>query len=123
MAQTPIRSGQVDAGTTEGQLVVVEAGDVINSSLVPSGSGPNTVGSSYGSVANGGTIPLPSGFTQGQCAWIVSWRGELTDTNGGLDGIACYDNGSRVVTSVYKAENEAGLNKSITANYLIIGVK
>ena len=38
MSQTPIRSGQIDTGTTDGQMAIVEAGDTLNASVIPSGA-------------------------------------------------------------------------------------
>lgn len=75
-----------------------------------------------GKVAHGGTLPLPSGYTEGQCKWMVSTSSHTVDDD---DTIQCYTsaavlntaNAGRVVTC-YTAQRGGG-----TANYMIIGVK
>jgi microcystin-dependent protein len=81
-----------------------------------------------GTVAHGGTIPLPAGYTQAQCAWMVSpndfgvpnfdWN-----ESGVQFGVQfqCWADANRVVTAQVKY-NVCAL-KNATANYLIIGVK
>ncbi|RLG29497.1 hypothetical protein DRN98_08325 [Methanosarcinales archaeon] len=77
-----------------------------------------------GTVSNGGTIPLPSGYTQDQCKWIVS-VGNLTFNN--WDCEAC---GSWYVKAVADENREVSLcfgrdcsHFSGSANYMIIGIK
>lgn len=72
-----------------------------------------------GSISHGGTIPLPAGYTQDQCKWMVSFYAMYfagnVDAN---DSEYCYTDANRVVY-VYGSEQRA----SFIANYLIIGVK
>ena len=87
-----------------------------------------------GYIAHGGTIPLPSGFTEAQCKWIVSTN-DLNTNNSGWDlregfwtnhlDFRCYTSG-RVVTatvSVYNDTDDSVKTYPSTANYIIIGVK
>lgn len=118
-----IRSGQLDVGTTEGQLVAVGAGDTIPSSVIPAG---NDVAALQGTVAHGGTIPLPGGYTQGQCAWFLSWGDGSGYVNpiGPYDGVRNYDNGSRLVTTQHRLESQGATWFNMTySNYLIVGIK
>lgn len=80
-----------------------------------------------GTIAHGGTIPLPSGYTEAQCKWSVSTNSQVTalSTDGSDDRtyIRCFTTG-RVVSCYMSTKNtpeevkEAGV-----ANYIIIGVK
>lgn len=72
-----------------------------------------------GSISNGGIIPLPTGYSQEQCRWMVSFRemyfaGDVD----GNDSEYCYADSNRVV-SVYGNEQRA----PFVANYIIIGIK
>lgn len=91
----------------------------------------STVAVMTGTIADGGTIPLPSGFTEDQCKWIVSVRdlsGAFAGNNQGSDilNITCFTTG-RVVTAKFTFRNNTigtGTNNiSHTVNYMIIGVK
>lgn len=78
-----------------------------------------------GTVAHGGTIPLPSGFDATDCKWTVG-LGVLTQwgenaAGGDHDVITCSVNASRVVTCTCVLA-EAGTQTG-TANYIIVGVK
>ena len=87
-----------------------------------------------GTIANGGTIPLPSGFTEEQCKWLVSMNdsnvnGSGWDVREGLSTnhykTQCYTTG-RVVTATmyaYNDTNDSGVTYAASANYIIIGVK
>lgn len=87
-----------------------------------------------GTIAHGGTIPLPSGFTEAQCKWLVS----VNDSNSGgdtwdlRDGVTvdqyherCFTTGR--VVSCYSVVQEDATDATEThngiANYIIIGVK
>lgn len=87
-----------------------------------------------GTIAHGGTIPLPSGFTEAQCKWLVS----MNDSNNGSDTWdlreaaavdqyheRCFTTGR--VVSAYTVVSEDITDASEThdgvANYIIIGVK
>lgn len=67
-------------------------------------------------VVNGGeTIPLPDGYTEDQCKWIVSVRTKQVDDD---NTITCYTDEHRVVTCWTRQRGNSG-----TVNYLIIGMK
>ncbi len=85
-----------------------------------------------GIISNGGTIPLPSGYTQAQCKWFVS----TSDSNSSGTGWdinesenrdhyrnRCSVDSKRLV-SIYTTIWDGGIvNLAATANYIIIGVK
>lgn len=74
-----------------------------------------------GSVAHGGTIPLPEGYTQEQCKWMVSSNWVNAPGGQGADTYVCRTNADRVVEVwgfIGDKWKEYG-----SANYMIIGVK
>jgi len=79
---------------------------------------------STGTVTHGGTIPLPSGYIESQCEWIVSANNASHDGYGQYEsddsGIQCYTTGRVLYISVYalNAWHTGG-----TANYMIIGIQ
>lgn len=86
-----------------------------------------------GTVAHGGTIPLPSGYTQAQCKWMVSIADD-NPANSGWDidesvtalhyKFICSADSNRLVTA--QATHGSGGTLYLvnsTANYIIIGVK
>lgn len=80
-----------------------------------------------GTIAHGGTIPLPSGYTEAQCKWSVSTSSQVTalSTDGSDDRtyIRCFTTG-RVVSCYMSNKNAPEVVKeSGVANYIIIGVK
>lgn len=80
-----------------------------------------------GTIAHGGTIPLPSGFTQAQCKWSVSINSQVTalSTDGSDDRtyLRCFTTG-RVVSCYMSTKNTPEeVKESGVANYIIIGVK
>jgi hypothetical protein len=91
----------------------------IDSHVQSSSSVAASVGVLTGTIANGGTIPLPAGFTQAECKWMVS-VGSVSSSHG--DHHASHNlthtaDASRVVTTT-------GIGGgSGTANYIIIGIK
>ena len=119
----------------------ISLGGDLSGSASFDGSGNITISASvlnvailHGTIAHGGTIPLPSGFTEAQCKWIVSTN-DLNTNNSGWDlreGVTtnhldfrCYTSG-RVVTatvSVYDDVTDSVDTHASTANYIIIGVK
>lgn len=85
-----------------------------------------------GTIAHGGTIPLPSGYTEAQCKWMVS----MGDSNVGDTGwdinesevrdqyrIRCTVNSNRIVTVYTTVWDGTSINIAASANYIIIGVK
>ena len=97
-------------------------------------TGGNTVGVLSGVISNGQTIPLPAGFAEWQCRWLVSTNnsnsdGRTWDLDGGHKAnqysFNCYTDG-RVVRATMSAWNDSGNVTNIypaSANYIIIGVK
>lgn len=80
-----------------------------------------------GTIAHGGTIPLPSGYTEAQCKWSVSTSSQVTalSTDGSDDRtyIRCFTTG-RVVSCYMSTKNTPEeVKETGVANYIIIGVK
>ena len=86
-----------------------------------------------GTIAHGGTIPLPSGFTQAQCKWMVSISDD-NPTNHKWDiregdalvhyKFVCSADSNRVVTAQTTHNNDGVIILiNANANYIIIGVK
>lgn len=80
-----------------------------------------------GTIAHGGTIPLPSGYTEAQCKWSVSTNSQVTalSTDGSDDRtyLRCFTTG-RVVSCYMSTKNTPEeVKESGVANYIIIGVK
>lgn len=80
-----------------------------------------------GTIAHGGTIPLPSGYTEAQCKWSVSTNSQITalSTDGSDDRtyLRCFTTG-RVVSCYMSTKNTPEeVKESGVANYIIIGVK
>lgn len=71
-----------------------------------------------GFLSNGGSIPLPSGYTEGQCKWLASPRTANNTGDAGIDSLECTVTG-RVVTITSEGVAVPGN----TASYIIIGVK
>lgn len=71
-----------------------------------------------GFLSNGGTIPLPAGYTESQCKWAAFPRTVKNTGDAGIDSIECTVAG-RVVTITSEGVSVAGN----TASYIIIGVK
>ena len=116
-------------GSVTGSVSVDGSGNVSMTTSVSSSSG---VAILTGTVANGGTIPLPSGFSEAQCKWMVSIDNSNSNGTGwDIDNAIvanhishrCYTTG-RVVTANTTVRDEAGfITYDATANYIIIGVK
>ena len=93
-----------------------------------SAGGYSSVSVADGTVADGGTIPLPSGYTEGECAWIVS-MGSMSATTTQARGLRSMDytaDGTRTVTAEISllnwVDSQVTYNLTGTANYLIVGV-
>jgi hypothetical protein len=71
-----------------------------------------------GTVISGGTIPLPSGYTEAQCKWTASINTVTNDGDPNVVTIQCTMAG-RVVTVAMDGNSGTGQ----VANYMIIGVK
>ncbi|MGE5585717.1 MAG: hypothetical protein ACM309_09365 [Bacillota bacterium] len=78
-----------------------------------------------GQVANGGTIPVPNGWTRGECTVFVSVRdGRAKDTANNWDDtcVKCWVDPSTWVVTVDVFDTD-GRVYTASANYLIIGVR
>ena len=93
-----------------------------------------------GTIADGGTIPLPAGFTQGQCKWMVSLNQDnpaLVEWSANDDdscefrAMQCSVDSNRKVTVRLNTGTSTNRTASWTAgniihglaNYIVIGVK
>ncbi len=78
-----------------------------------------------GTVAHGNYIPLPSGYTQAQCKWMVAVRDAGT-TAYDMRKVMAYADSNRLVTSRYSYYDVNGglyWEQGTAADYIIIGVK
>mgnify|MGYP000923382780 CR=1 FL=1 len=85
-----------------------------------------------GEIAHGGTIPLPNGFAESQCKWMVSVKvdnakGETWDPNENnynlVYSFSCYTEGRKVVCKTKHDVHRGNSEQFGIANYMIIGVK
>lgn len=93
-----------------------------------------------GEIADGGTLPIPSGFTESQCHFFVSMKysdpdGSWWDLSEHLNGkyfsTECYVSGRTVFCQTFVNEDGNGSGSAGegspaipgVANYLVIGVK
>lgn len=118
------------AGAVTGSVSIDGSGNVTLNTSVSSTSGVSIL---TGTISHGGTIPLPSGYSEGQCRWMVSMNND-NPSNTAWDwqeGVSsdhihsyCSANGTRVVTCYRTVLNETETQThNGTANYIIIGVK
>lgn len=105
-------------GAVTGSVSVDGSGNVSMATSISSSSGVAVLS---GTISHGGTIPLPSGYSQAQCKWTVSVS-ELSSGLGSndIDFFVCSADSDRVVTC--SGGNGDGSFVGI-ANYMIIGVK
>lgn len=101
----------------------------------PSNSGVS-VSILTGIVRHGNWIPIPAGYAESQCRWMVSTQDSLPDNNG-WDWYEnnsspqirhyCHANGTRLVTCYVAINTNKSWGADVTfpghANYIIIGVK
>ena len=87
-----------------------------------------------GTIAHGGTIPLPNGYTEAQCKWFVSMKDDnpenktwdvLEDDSVLNYKMECYTQGRKVVCRSFHHGERGGEKIWVNgiANYIIIGVK
>lgn len=101
--------------------------------VLSSGSWLSSVAVLTGEIGHGGTIPLPSGYSEGQCRWMVSMNndnpsGIVWDINENGAKLhykqLVYTTGRVVTAQTYLGSNNSPPGWiSSTANYIIIGVK
>lgn len=112
--------GKIKNGTTK----VPKASNADNAAIADKLlSGLRNVSVIMGTITNGSTLPLPSGFSASECFWIVSINSLDTHIPGTTvhpTRTRCYVDGSRTVriTATRGDDDRTG-----TANYLVIGVK
>lgn len=78
-----------------------------------------------GVISDGATIPLPTGYTESQCKWMVSYANTENVKSAAFDNwlwIKCYTTG-RVVMSQTGSTGPGSGPYSTDANYIIIGIK
>lgn len=125
-----IQFNAADAGKTVvvtyngiGTIIDKRVIDAINSKI--NGISLQNVSVTTGTIANGGTIPLPSGYTREQCKYAV-WPHNFVTTNN-MRAIRCQVNQSTgVVVSQsdwYSTGSDTSGTNNGTAGYLCIGVK
>jgi hypothetical protein len=74
-----------------------------------------------GTAAHGETIPLPSGYAQSQCAWVVAPYSAISTSNSGVDYFYSYATSARVIVSQIRSHD--GTTSDGTVNYMIVGYK
>ena len=72
-----------------------------------------------GEIAHGGTIPLPAGFTDGQCKWAVMPRTIYNAYSGDVGSFQVYADANRLVTVL----TEFAVLSNNRATYIIVGIK
>lgn len=116
---------QIGSGVSKGQLVCSNNFQATSFRLADD-TVVGAVSVLTGVIANGGTIPLPSGYTEAQCHWFVSPNKLQVDDdswNYCYTSAVQYDNqatAGRVVT-LFSDQRRGDAN--VRANYMIIGVK
>jgi hypothetical protein len=96
--------------------------------------GAKSVAVRSGAIAHGSTIPLPAGFAQSQCGWLVGPRDlfppQFDINENGANArfrVLCYSNSARRVTCQWYQLGHASTPgfraHNGWANYIIIGVK
>lgn len=116
--------GEIKDLSINGTTVTVTFADGTTKTLTTQAG--NTVSITAGTVANGGTIPLPSGYTRNQCKYAV-WAHDMPDANGSYGRGSWHrtqvNQSTGVVYVKYCYENNSNYQQSGTAGYLCIAVK
>lgn len=85
-----------------------------------------------GIISDSETIPIPSGFSEYQCKWIVSMANDnppnrtwnIYETGSHLNyKFLCYTEGRKVICRTFFGGEEGNVWCSAHANYIVIGVK
>ena len=94
----------------------------------------NAIAVLTGTIADGGTIPLPAGFTEAQCKWFVSMASDnpslkswdIDESSSKVNyRFECTASAARVVNARMYWAGQGGSSGSVpsTANYLVIAYK
>ena len=75
-----------------------------------------------GTINDGETIPLPDGYSEAQCKWLVSMRQRKYDGDETF-AFDCYTNGRTVVCHFFVSGANHLIVRPAIANYIVIGVK
>jgi hypothetical protein len=113
-------AGTITAATLSAAAASVQGRDLgpIVQKVDGISAGAKNVGVLMGEVADGGQIPLPQGFSESNCRWLVTPK-SVPPSLGGT--VVCYTPpGSRTVTAQIQI---FGINVSFSANYIIVGVQ
>ena len=75
-----------------------------------------------GTINDGETIPLPDGYSEAQCKWLVSMRQRKYDGDATF-AFDCYTNGRTVVCHFFVSGAKHTIVRPAIVNYIVIGVK
>ena len=75
-----------------------------------------------GSANHGATLPLPAGYTEKQCKFVVSFKGGYS-VSGDMVYFQCWLNGVRTVQAAWHYTGGPNTWANGSVNYLVIGVK
>lgn len=121
----PGGGGGVQPATTDelGGIMVGSGLMVTPEGILSTNSTIQSISITAGTIAHGGTIPLPSGYTRDQCKYAV-WANTATYGRDSTTKINCSVNQSTGVVAFqyYNGVSEVWFNGT-TAGYLCIGVK
>lgn len=114
-SKSEVNSKQINTG--EGLL---GGGDLSQNRTISLDSVTSKISVLTGTILNGETIPLPAGYTEEQCKWIVSVNYASAGPGAyEIDTLRCFLTGRVVTITASSPDGSFGG----TANYLIIGVK
>jgi hypothetical protein len=116
-------TGLSDDSVTLAKLAHGTAGNLIGAAPTMQAVGGAQVAIGAGTIAHGGTIPLPSGYTEGQCKWMVSMNNTGYGSGFTLLELDVSANGTRTVNCRAFRAGDPSSWENHTANYIIIGVK
>ena len=111
-----LTTAKINSGTISADLITA-AGFKVRSSVL-----------NYGTVGNGGTVPLPSGYTEAQCLWVV-YQPKPPGKSGYYAGNLVFHMSGRKVTdcyALYASIQDSGpinVRENLSASYRIIGIK
>lgn len=126
VAYPEVRAANCQIGTEDIADMTVTTAKLADGAVTPAklaaGALTGNLAVLTGAIGHGGVIPLPLGFTQNQCKWMVG-VGQWNDWGGfnrdGIDIVVCSADANRVVS----AYTTNGPQFNGVANYIIIGMK